>query len=119
MTGKEFIFYYKFKNDKNTVFETASVYSQLYKDENCTEIAGYYSVNKKLNIIDDTNNSIQNISITIYFDEKIISYNYVRKNQDEINTPISYYNFWVPNTPIGYINRKILPDNSRKISIFL
>jgi hypothetical protein len=114
---KIFTFYYKVLHDKNIYPLYEELYAPLYSDKNCTQKAGYYYISGIKNILDRINN-IQIVYITLYFDERIISYNYVRKNKDEINTHITFNNLWKPNTPIGYVNRIILEDDiTRQVNI--
>ena len=96
-----------------------STYSQLYSDCHCTQIAGYYFVEKRKNTVDVSNN-IYNTNITLYFGERIIQYIYVKKNNNPINAPILFDNLWNGESKIGYVNRKVLSDGiTRKITITL
>ncbi len=109
--------YYKVNNNTEYCLEKTS-YSQLYHDEECKNLAGYYCVSKNRNPI-DTCNLIASTNMILYFGERIVEYSYVKKNNDEINTPIIFDNTWDGKSNIGYVNRLVLKNNvTRKITIY-
>jgi len=91
------------------VILTESVYAKLFTDLECTNIAGYYFIEKQKNIIQLADN-LYNINATLYFGERIVKYTYVRKNETSINAPILFDNLWNSQTKIGYVNHQFLPE---------
>ena len=97
------------------VVRTIEGYANLYYDVECTKIAGYYYVSIIKNAISYTNS---NVSITLYFNDRIITYSYAKIGDLPITTPIISDNLWDSKKPIGYVNRIILPNGTtRKITI--
>ena len=111
------ILYYKV-NHPNTLISLLQTYSTLYYDEECTQDAGYYYVSKTKN--DISPNQVYGVQMTLYFSRKILTYSYVKYNNETINTPITYINTWDGKTPLGYVNRLFLNDNvTRQLTLYL
>ena len=111
------VLYYKV-NSQNAVISALNAYSTLYYDEDCSQDAGYYYISKKKN--DISPNNVYNVSMTLYFKKKIVTFNYVRSNNMPINAPITFMNDWNGTTPLGYVNRTVLDDNViRKLTLYL
>ena len=110
--------YYKLLNlDSILLMSKIEAYKELYYDEECTDLAGYYFVSTIGNIV-DTRNRKAVITMTLYFKENIISYNYVKNKNDTIITPVSFDNSWNGKEPLGVVTRTILGDNvTRQIII--
>jgi hypothetical protein len=97
---------------------TYSSYLDIYNDKEYKNKAGYLKYLTSRNLI-DTKNFILNVEGTLYFSDNIIQYEYTRKNNDDVNTPILFWNKWDGKTnPIGVVTR-IIQDNEliRKLII--
>lgn len=115
---KEIVLYYQVHPLQN-VISTESSYAKLFTDLECTNVAGYYSIEKQKNIIQLADN-LYNVNATLYFGERIVKYTYVRKNEISINAPILFDNLWNGKTPVGYVHREILQDGiTRKVTVYL
>lgn len=87
-----------------------SNYYNFYNDKELKNKAGYCKVQTSRNLI-DTTNLIQNMDCTFYFSDNIVQYAYTRKNNDDVNTPILFWNKWDGKTnPIGVVTRIIQED---------
>ena len=92
--------------------------ADLFSDLECKHKCGYYQINKTRNTY-DKKNFISNIKIILYINDNdsIISYNYVKNNDDAIETNIDYTN--TKSLKEGLIKRIILPDGiTRKVKIY-
>ena len=99
-------------------FGSESNYYDFYNDNELKNKAGYCKIQTSRNLI-DTTNLILNVECTLYFSDNIIQYAYTRKNNDDVNTPILFWNKWDGKTnPIGVITR-IIQDKgfTRKLII--
>ena len=115
-------FYYKgltLEKDHHT-FADVSAHYDFYSDEACTKKSGYCKFISSRNPI-DTINLILHINVTLFFDDEIVKYEYVKNNDEEINTFVSYWNHADHNYyPIGTVNRKIIDNaGTKKLTIFL
>ena len=110
---------YYFYSFPNLVVQSIQTYSSLFYDEECTNLAGYYYISGTKNILRPAE-YVYNVSMTLYFNERIITYNYTKDNSKEITVPISFDNLWKGKTPLGYVSRVILNNNlTRKVTIYL
>lgn len=103
------------------IIQSLQAYDNLYYDVECRKLAGYYSVSGTKNTI-SKNKFMYDISMTLYFNDRIISYNYTKNDNNEINTPIKFDNSWSGNgkTYLGYVTRSILDDKTtRRVTINL
>lgn len=89
----------------------------LFSDKDLTNLIGYTSYTG--NVLPwSTTNYIVDSTALFLIDTKIFKCGYVKKDNETISTPISYYNNASDQSFIGTITREILEDGlTRKVTI--